>query len=85
MNIGNLYQFVLVLVLVSMLVGVGVLALDKFGATAGITASAQTAINASRDAVGGISSTWMGLIVTIGVLAIIIGLVIGGFYMNQMR
>ena len=80
MNIGDLYQFVLVLVLVGMLVGVGVLALDKFGQTSGITPDAQAAINASRDAVGEVSITWMDLIVTIGVLAIIIGLVIGGFY-----
>ena len=79
MNIGNLYQFVLVLVLVGMLVGVGVLALDKFGSTAGITPTASTAINASRDAVGTVSNTWLALIVTIGVLAIIITLVIAGF------
>ena len=79
MNIGNLYQFVLVLVLVGMLVGVGVLALDKFGSTSGVTATASTAINASRDAVGGVANTWLALIVTIGVLAIIITLVIAGF------
>lgn len=85
MDIGNLYQFVLVLVLVGMLVGVGVLALDKFGQTAGITDKAQEAINASRDAVGEVSITWMDLIVTIGVLAIIIGLVISGFYFANRR
>jgi len=85
MNIGNLYQFVLVLVLVGMLVGVGVLALDKFSTTDGITASASTAINASRDAVGSVSNTWLTLIVTIGVLAIIITLVISGFGGKQGR
>ena len=79
MNIGNLYQFVLVLVLVGMLVGVGVLALDKFGSTSGVSSTAATAINASRDAVGAVSNTWLTLIVTIGVLAIIITLVITGF------
>ena len=79
MNIGNLYQFVLVLVLVGMLVGVGVLALDKFSQTSGIGVSAQTAVNASREAVAGVSNTWLALIVTIGVLAIIITLVISGF------
>lgn len=85
MGIGDLYQFVLVLVLVGMLVGVGVLALDKFGSTTGITSKAQEAINASRDAVGEVSITWMSLIVTIGVLAIIIGLVVGGFYLANRR
>lgn len=79
MNIGSLYQFVLVLVLVGMLVGVGVLALDKFGSTSGVSSAAQTAINASRDAVGTVSNTWLTLIVTIGVLAIVITLVISGF------
>lgn len=79
MDIGNLYSFVLVLVLVGMLVGVGVLALDKFASTSGVTATAGTAINASRDAVGTVSNTWLGLIVTIAVLAIIITLVIRGF------
>lgn len=85
MEIGGLYQFVLVIVLVGMLVGVGVLALDKFGSTTGITPKAATAINASRDAVGEVSITWLDLIVTIGVLAIIIGLVIGGFYFANRR
>ena len=79
MNVGNLYQFVLVIVLVGMLVGVGVLALSTFGGTSGIGAAASTAINASGTAVGGVANTWLGLIVTIGVLAIIITLVISGF------
>jgi hypothetical protein len=85
MEIGNLYGFALTLVLVGMLVGVGVLALDKFSVTSGITTDAQAALNASRDAVGTVSTTWMSLIVTIGVLAIIIGLVIAGFYFKGQR
>lgn len=85
MNVGGLYQFVLLLVLVGMLVGVGVLALDKFGQTSGIGADASTAINASRDAIADVSNTWMSLIVTIGILAIIIGLVIAGFYIKASR
>jgi hypothetical protein len=85
MEIGNLYGFVLTLVLVGMIVGVGVLALDKFQQTSSITYAAGTAINASRDAVGTISTTWMSLVVTIGVLAIIIGLVIAGFYFKGGR
>jgi uncharacterized membrane-anchored protein len=85
MEIGGLYQFVLIIILTGMLVGVGVLALDKFSATTGITTDAQVAINASRTAVGSVSNTWMGLIVTIGVLSIIIGLVIGGFYLAGRR
>lgn len=83
MQIGDLYQFVLLLVLVGMLVGVGVLALDKFAQTTGITATAASAINDSRDAIAAVSSTWMSLVVTIGILAIIIGLVIAGFYLRK--
>lgn len=85
MEIGDLYQFVLILVLVGMLVGVGVLALDKFGQTSGITTAAQTAINASRDATAEVSTVWLSLIVTIGSLAIIIGLVIAGFAFRARR
>jgi hypothetical protein len=85
MEIGQLYQFALVLVLVGLIVGVGVLILDKFSATSGVTASAQTSLNASRDAVGGIASNWMGLIVTIGVLAIILFLVIRSFGVGGRR
>ena len=85
MDIGNLYQFVLLLVLVGLLVGVGVLALDKFSQTSGIGAPAQEAINASRAAVADVSNTWMSLIVTIGILAVIIGLVVAGFYFRGNR
>lgn len=79
MELRNLYSFVLLLVLVGMIVGVGVLVLDKFAATSGVTTAAITSINASRDAVGGIATSWMALIVTIAVLAIILALVISSF------
>lgn len=42
-----------------------------------------TAIYSGRDAVGEVSITWMDLIITIGILAIIIGMVIGGFYFSR--
>lgn len=83
MEIGQLYQFALLIVLVGLIVGVGVLILDRFSATTGVTATAQTAINASRDAVSGIATSWMALIVTIGVLAIILTLVIRSFAVNR--
>ena len=34
---------------------------------------------AARDAVSGIATNWLGLIVTIAVLSIVLGLVIAGF------
>jgi hypothetical protein len=79
MEINQLYSFALTIVLVGLIVGVGVLVLDKFGTTSGVGSSASTAINASRDAVGDIADTWMTLIVTIGVMALIIFLVVRSF------
>ena len=79
MQIGELYQFVLLIVLVSMIIGAGVLALDKFSTSSGITAAASTAINAGRTEVGNIASNWLGLVVTIAILSIIIVLIVQGF------
>ena len=79
MEVGQLYQLVLLLVLIGMILGVGVLVLDKFGSTSGVSATASTAINNSRDAITPIASTWLPLIVTVAVLAIILTLVIRSF------
>ena len=79
MEIGQLYQLVLLLVMVGMILGVGVLVLDKFGSTAGIGSTASDAINDTRDAITPIASTWLPLIVTVAVLAIILTLVIRSF------
>ena len=79
MEIGNLYQLVLLLVLVGMILAVGVLVLGKFGATSGITSDASTAINATISSLTPIASSWLPLIVTVAVLAIILTLVINSF------
>jgi len=78
-DVGGLYQFVLLIVLVGLISGVGVLLLDKLGGSSSVTTSAQTSINASRDAVADIPEDWLGLIVLIGVMAVILALVIGSF------
>jgi len=85
MDVSALYTFVLTLVLVGMVLGVGLLVLGKFANTAGIGADASTALNNTVDAVAEIPSTWLGLIVTITVLAIILTLVIRSFVVNNMR
>lgn len=82
MEIGGLYQFVLLLVLVGMIIGVGILVLDKFSTSTGVTAAASLAINNTRAEIATIASTWLGLIVTIAVLAIILSLVIRSFGMG---
>ncbi len=79
MEVGDLYQLVLLLVMVGMILGVGVLVLDKFAVTSGVSSTASTAINNTRDAITPIASTWLPLIVTVAVLAIILTLVIRSF------
>ena len=79
MEIGDLYQLVLVLVLVGLILGIGVLVLGKFGTTSGITADASTAVNDTIDALTPIASDWLPLIVTVAVLAIILALVLRSF------
>jgi len=83
MEVGELYQFVLLLVLVGMILGVGVLVLDKFAQTSGVSGEAAEAINDTRDAITPIASTWLPLIVTVAVLAIILTLVVRSFVMNR--
>jgi hypothetical protein len=83
MDIGDLYQFVLVVVLIGMLLGVGIIVLDNFAASSGVTAPAAIAINATRAALSPIATTWLPLIVTIAVLAIVLKLVIGSFGAGQ--
>ena len=79
MELRDLYQFVLLLVLVGMVLGAGVLVLDKFATSGGITTTASDAINKTRDSLTPIASTWLPLIVTVVVLAIILTVVIRSF------
>lgn len=79
MEVGSLYQFVLLLVLIGMILGVGVLVLDNFSTSSGVTTTASTTINATRDAMTPIATTWLPLIVTVSVLAIILTLVVRSF------
>ncbi len=62
MEVGDLYQFVLMIILVGMILGVGILVLDKFSTASGVTTTAATAINGTRDAISPIGTTWMPLI-----------------------
>jgi len=83
MDISDLYQFVLLLVLVGMILGVGILVIDKFASTSGVSVDAQTALNNTVDAMAPIASTWLPLIVTVAALAIILTLVIRSFAMGR--
>jgi len=79
MELKDLYNFVLLIVLVGMIIGVGVLTLDKFSTSTGVSATASTAINNTRAEIANISTNWIGLIVTVSILAIILTLVIRSF------
>ena len=79
MQVGELYQFVLMVVLIGLVLGVGVLVLGKLSVSSGITASSSSVLNNTIDAVSPIASTWLPLIVTIAALAIILALVIRAF------
>lgn len=79
MNIGDLYSFVLLVILVGMLLGIGVVVLDNFAAASGVSTAGATAINNTRDAITPIASTWLPLIVTVAVLSIVLVLVIKSF------
>ena len=83
MEVGELYQFVLMIILVGMIIGVGILVLDKFSAASGVTTAAATAINGTRDAISPIGTTWMPLVVTVAVLAIVLTLVIRSFAVRR--
>jgi len=79
MQIGDLYNVILVLVLTGMILGVGVLMLGKFAETSGITSDASTAINDTIDAITPIATDWLPIIVTVAALAIVIVLVLRSF------
>lgn len=79
LELNQLYQFVLLIVLVGMIIGVGVLTLDKFSTSSGVTATASSAINSTRAEVAGIATNWLGLIVTVAILSIILFLVVRSF------
>ena len=78
-DISGLYQFVLLLVLIGMIMGVGILVLDNFYSTAGLSGTALAAIGNTSSAIGAIGTTWLGLLVTISVLAIILTVVVRSF------
>jgi hypothetical protein len=86
MEVGELYRLVLLLVLIGMILGVGLVVLINFRAATGVVGtSADTAINSTISALTPIATTWLPLIVTVSVLAIILTLVIRSFAMGGAR
>ena len=63
MDVGDLYNFVLLVVLIGMLLGVSMVVLSNFSIATGVTAAGSGAINNTITALTPIASTWMPLIV----------------------
>jgi len=80
MELGQLYQFVLLLVMIGMLVGASLVVLVNFGNATGVAGTvAATAIGNTTSAIATIPNTWLGIIVIIAVMAVIIVLIIRAF------
>ena len=79
MDVGGLYQFVLALVLIGLVVGVGLVVLGEFKGSLTANSVEANATDSAITALAGIPNTWLGLIVTIVVVAIILTLVIRSF------
>lgn len=79
MEIGDLYTIILTLVLVGMILGVGLLVLDKFQSTTGLSDNAVSALNNTQNAIAEIPSNWLIVVVVVAVGAIVIGLLVKSF------
>lgn len=79
MGIADLYQYVLLFVLIGMVLGIGILVLDKFMATTGMTTSSIDAINGTIQALKPVSTDWLPIIITVAVLSVILTLIVGAF------
>lgn len=81
MRVDDLYNFVLVLGLTGIVIGVVLTILGKLGSTSGLTTDATEGINNVTAAIKTLPVDWMTIIVTIGALAVILGLVVAAFFM----
>jgi len=79
MAIADLYQYILLFVLIGMVLGIGVLVLDKFMATSGMSNNSIETINGTINALKPVSTSWLPIIITVAVLAVILSLIVGAF------
>ena len=79
MEIGVLYGFVVSLVLIGIVLGVGVLILDKMGGSSGLTNKAQLAINATRQQISDVATVWLPIIVLVAIAGLLVVLLLKGF------
>jgi hypothetical protein len=75
MQIKDLFGNIFSLILVSLIVGAGALALNKFGGQ-GMPVALSTSLNTSATNFGGFLTDWMPLILLFIAIAVVIGLMI---------
>ena len=79
MEVGGLYSLVLTIVLVGILVSISVIVLEKFDQSAGWGNVSNSYINGTITAITPITSTWLPIIVTVSVAAVVLVLMIRAF------
>lgn len=78
-DFGGLYELVLTLGLVGIITSVVIVVISNMENTTAVTGDASTALNNTITAISPITNTWLSLLVTVAVLAIVLFLVIRGF------
>jgi type II secretory pathway component PulF len=78
-NIGSLYPTILALVLIGMLLGAGLLILDKFKDSMTASSSAQNATVSTITSLATIPTTWLPVLVVVIVAGLIISYLVGAF------
>jgi len=78
LGLGDLYPAIMTLVLVGILLGVGLIVLDKFLETGAMSQTANSSVNETIKALGDFSG-WFSIIVVVIAAAIILGLVLRSF------
>lgn len=78
-QLGNLYPTILALVLIGMLLGAGLLVLDKFSAATTAGSYARNGTDKAISALYEIPNTWLAVIIVVIIAGLIIGILVGAF------
>jgi len=78
-NIQSLFPTVMALILVGVLMGAGLMILEKFSISMGGASAAQNATNNTIAAIGDLASTWLPIIVVVIAAGIVLAVLLGAF------
>lgn len=82
-GLSNLFQAVLLLVMVSIVVGLGVIVLSNMQGISGISSVAANALGNGSAAIATVSTTWLSIIVIVVVVGLIISILLASFAFNK--